>query len=33
MTETVKWYEKAGNCSDVVCSTRIRLARNLKKYP
>ena len=33
MTETAKWYEKAGSCSDVVCSTRVRLARNLKQYP
>lgn len=28
-----KWYEKAGNYSDVVISTRIRLARNISKYP
>ena len=33
MTETAKWYEKAGNCGDVVISTRIRLARNLRGYP
>ena len=33
MAETVKWYEKAGNCADVVCSTRVRLARNLKQFP
>ena len=33
MTETAKWYEKAGNCGDVVISTRVRLARNLKQYP
>ena len=33
MTETAKWYEKAGSCSDVVVSTRVRLARNLKQYP
>lgn len=28
-----KWYEKVGNQGDVVLSTRIRLARNLKQYP
>ena len=28
-----KWYEKVGDCSDVVCSTRVRLARNLRSYP
>lgn len=28
-----KWYEKAGDYSDVVISTRIRLARNILKYP
>ena len=33
MTETAKWYEKAGSCGDVVDSTRVRLARNLKQYP
>ena len=33
MNESVKWYEKAGKESDVVCSTRVRLARNLKSYP
>lgn len=33
MDKTAKWYEKAGMESDVVCSTRIRLARNLKEYP
>jgi len=27
-----KWYEKAGADGDIVCSTRIRLARNLKQY-
>lgn len=32
MAELTKWYEKAGDCSDVVCSTRVRLARNLKQY-
>jgi len=29
----MKWYEKAGPSGDVVCSTRVRLARNLKQYP
>lgn len=29
----MKWYEKAGTSGDVVCSTRVRLARNLKQYP
>ena len=29
----VKWYEKSGMDSDIVCSTRVRLARNLKDYP
>ncbi|WP_242964894.1 protein arginine kinase [Scatolibacter rhodanostii] len=33
MDKVMKWYEKAGAESDVVCSTRIRLARNLKDYP
>ena len=33
MSEQAKWYEKSGNCGDVVCSTRVRLARNLKQYP
>lgn len=28
-----KWYELNGNDGDVVISTRIRLARNLKDYP
>ena len=28
-----KWYEKAGECSDVVISTRVRLARNLAAFP
>lgn len=28
-----KWYEKAGPQADVVCSTRVRLARNLQAYP
>lgn len=29
----MKWYEKAGPDSDVVCSTRVRLARNLNRFP
>ena len=33
MGELKKWYEKAGSCSDVVCSTRVRLARNLRQFP
>jgi len=28
-----EWYKKSGAEGDVVISTRIRLARNLKKYP
>jgi len=28
-----KWYKESGSDSDVVISSRIRLARNLKKYP
>ena len=28
-----EWYKKAGAEGDVVVSTRIRLARNLRKYP
>ena len=28
-----KWYNKSGNEGDVVISTRIRFARNLKEYP
>lgn len=33
MENQTKWYEKAGGEGDVVTSTRIRLARNLKAYP
>lgn len=34
MAETMqKWYEKAGDAADVACSTRVRLARNLKRLP
>ena len=29
----LKWFEQSGNYKDVVISTRVRLARNLKKYP
>ena len=32
MTEMSKWYQKTGPEFDVVCSTRVRLARNLQKY-
>lgn len=28
-----KWYQSPGPSSDVVCSTRVRLARNLRRYP
>lgn len=28
-----KWYEKAGQDSDVAISTRVRFARNISKYP
>lgn len=28
-----KWYEKSGECGNVVISTRVRLARNLNDYP
>lgn len=33
MADVLKWYEKEGPCGDVVCSTRVRLARNLKQFP
>ncbi len=33
MSEMKKWYESEGEGSDVVISTRIRLARNLNGYP
>ena len=33
MSEMKKWYESDGEKSDVVISTRIRLARNLNGYP
>lgn len=32
MADTLKWYEKAGDCGDVVCSTRVRLSRNLAQF-
>lgn len=28
-----KWYDESGEFTDVVISSRVRLARNLKKYP
>ena len=28
-----KWFDKTGNFSDVVISSRVRLARNLRNYP
>lgn len=33
MNEQMKWYEKEGEQGDVVISTRIRLARNLREFP
>ena len=33
LNEEKKWYEKAGKESDVVISTRVRLARNLADMP
>lgn len=29
----LKWYERSGNSAGVVCSTRVRLARNLQRQP
>lgn len=29
----LKWYKETGKNSDVIISSRVRLARNLKKYP
>ncbi|MFW5675028.1 MAG: ATP--guanido phosphotransferase [Acetivibrio ethanolgignens] len=29
----LKWYDENGEFTDVVISSRVRLARNLKKYP
>ena len=28
-----KWYQDTGNNSDIVLSTRVRLARNIKGIP
>ena len=28
-----KWYDREGNNSDVVISSRVRLARNTTEYP
>ena len=28
-----KWYEQQGKQSDIVISSQIKLARNLKEYP
>lgn len=33
MDKTVKWYDNEGKDIDVVGSTRVRLARNIKGYP
>lgn len=33
MAENTKWYEKSGEHGDIVCSTRVRLARNLRRLP
>ena len=33
LNESKKWYEKAGENSDVIISTRVRLARNLNAFP
>ena len=33
MNNKIKWYDDLGNESDVVCSSRICLARNLVDYP
>lgn len=33
MSTQKKWYQLTGNDADVVISTRIRLARNIKGYP
>ncbi len=29
----LKWYEETGDNEDIVISSRVRLARNLSKYP
>lgn len=31
--DELKWYEKSGENADIVCSTRVRLARNLNREP
>lgn len=33
MTEQKKWYQRSGKDYDVVLSTRVRLARNLRSFP
>ncbi len=33
MTQQNKWYDQSGELGDIVVSTRVRLARNLKEYP
>lgn len=33
MADTAKWYELAGAEEDIACSTRVRLARNLQRFP
>ncbi len=33
MVSMLKWYEETGENEDVVISSRVRLARNLSKYP
>lgn len=33
MSDSKKWYQLSGNDADVVISTRVRLARNLRKFP
>ena len=32
MTETAKWYEKAGSCGDVVVSTRVGAVSSCRAY-
>ena len=31
--DELKWYEKSGENAGIVCSTRVRLARNLNREP
>ena len=33
ITSSPAWYSEKGYYDDVVCSTRIRLARNLADFP